>query len=228
MSNSWLFTVAFSVTLVSSALAECVTYGNCGTEPDTGKPLPCAVNRGPQPLESKFLEKACPALRDPSGKPAPVCCDAKQAESMVSEFKTLRNLVSEKKYKGCLLNFQNLVCQAYCSPKQSEFVAINGTSTEESGESSATELVYAVHPSFAEGVYEACKGVPTRILGLKLMRFMCGKHGAAKCSPQRFLDFVGSVSSEGGHSPVKMKFQLTESQFTVGDRKLEPYNPKLI
>nr|XP_050048150.1 NPC intracellular cholesterol transporter 1-like [Dermacentor andersoni] len=227
MSNSWLFTVALTVTLVSSALAECVTYGNCGTDPDSGKPLPCAAKRHPVPLESQLLEKACPALLDPSGKPTPVCCDATQAKNMVSELKTLRDIIV-KTDQRCFPNFQNLVCQAYCSPKQSEFVAVNRTSTAESGESSATELVYAVHPSFAEGVYAACKDTRTRYLGFKVPTLMCKKGLLQKCSPQRFLDFIGSVASEGGHSPVKMKFQITKSQYTVGDHKLEPHNPSLI
>ncbi|XP_070390575.1 NPC intracellular cholesterol transporter 1-like [Dermacentor albipictus] len=227
MSNSWLFTVALTVALVSSAMAECVTYGNCGTDPDTDKPLPCAAKRHPVPLESQLLEKACPALLDPSGKPVPVCCDAAQAKSMVSEFENLRSWIV-KRDQRCFPNFQNLVCQAYCSPKQSEFVAVNGTRTAESGESSATELVYAVHPSFAEGVYAACKDTRTKGIGFKLTTFMCKKSFFGKCSPQRFLDFIGSVSSEGGHSPVKMNFQITKSQYTVGDRELEPHNPSLI
>ncbi|XP_075539102.1 NPC1-like intracellular cholesterol transporter 1 [Dermacentor variabilis] len=227
MSNSWLFTVALTVTLVSSALAECVTYGNCGTDPDSGKPLPCAAKRHPVPLESQLLEKACPALLDPSGEPTPVCCDATQAKNMVSGLEDLRSWIVKTDVR-CFPNFQNLVCQAYCSPKQSKFIAVNSTSTTESGELSATELVYAVYPSFADGVYAACENTRTPLLGLKLMTFMCKKSFPGKCSPQRFLDFIGSVASEGGHSPVKMKFEITKSQYTVGDRKLEPHNPSLI
>ncbi|XP_054928932.1 NPC1-like intracellular cholesterol transporter 1 [Dermacentor andersoni] len=184
MSSSWLFTVAF------------VTYGYCGKDEDSGKPLPCAVKRDPVPIESSILKDACPALIDSSGP--------------------------------CFRNFQNLVCQAFCSPKQSEFVAINGTSSEGSDQPSATESVYAVHKTFAEKVYDSCKGVRTYVFWTKLMSYMCGKHGASGCSAQRFLDFVGSTYSEGGYSPIKIRHVLTEGPITVAGQKLEPFNPKFL
>ncbi|KAH7972456.1 NPC intracellular cholesterol transporter 1 [Rhipicephalus sanguineus] len=224
MSSSWLFTVAVGVTLVSSALAQCVTYGYCGRDEDSDKPLPCAVKRNPAPLESSFLEDACPALVD--GKAAYACCDAEQAAVFKSEYKTLISLGVRKDSK-CFKNFQNLVCQAFCSPKQSEFVAVNGTSG--SGEKlSATESVYAVHKSFAQRVYDACKDVRTHIFGIKLMKYMCGKHADGKCSAQRFLDFVGAVYSEGGYSPLKIRHVLTDSPITVDGQTLEPFNPKIL
>ncbi|XP_075556630.1 NPC1-like intracellular cholesterol transporter 1 [Dermacentor variabilis] len=227
MSSSWLFTVAVSVTLVSSALSQCVTYGYCGTDGDSGKPLPCAVKRDPVPIESSILKDACPALIDSSDKSVPACCDAKQAASFKSELKSLVNL-GVKKTDPCFRNFQNLVCQAFCSPKQSAFVAINGTSSEGSDQPSATESVYAVHKTFAEKVYDACKGIRTYIFWTKLMSYMCGKHGASGCSAQRFLDFVGSVYSEGGYSPIKIRHVLTEGPITVAGQKLEAFNPKFL
>ncbi|KAL1425778.1 hypothetical protein MTO96_018937 [Rhipicephalus appendiculatus] len=226
MSNGWLFTVALSVTIVSSALAQCITYGYCGTDADSGKPLPCSVKQAPVSIESKVLEGACPALTDSSGKPVPACCDAKQAETFVSEYKSLISLGVRRDSK-CFKNFQNLVCQAFCSPRQSEFVAINRTSAE-GGKSSATEAVYAVNKRFAEEVYAACKDVKTWVFGIKLMKYMCGKHGNRNCSPERFLEFVGSIYSEGGYSPLKIRHVLTESPITVGGQKLEPFNPKLL
>ncbi|KAH8026954.1 hypothetical protein HPB51_000440 [Rhipicephalus microplus] len=223
-SSSWLFAVALSVTLASSALAECVTYGFCGRDEDSDKPLPCAVKRKSAPLESSFLEEACPALVD--GKAAYACCDAEQAAAFKAEYKSLTSLGVRKDSK-CFKNFQNLVCQAFCSPRQSTFVAINGTSS--SGEKlSATESVYAVHKSFAQEVYDACKDARTHVFGVKLMNFMCGKGGGRNCSPQRFLDFVGAVYSEGGYSPLKIRHVLTESPITVNGQTLEPFNPKIL
>ncbi|KAL1466719.1 hypothetical protein MTO96_042532 [Rhipicephalus appendiculatus] len=226
MSSSWLFAVAVSVTLASSALAQCVTYGYCGKDEDSDKPLPCAVNNTrPVPLKSSFLEDACPALVD--GKAANVCCDAEQAAAFKAEYKALTSLGVRKDSK-CFKNFQNLVCQAFCSPRQSKFVAINGTSSSSGGKLSATESVYAVHKSFAQQVYDACKDVHTRVFGVKLMKFMCGKGGGRNCSPQRFLDFVGAVYSEGGYSPLKIRHVLTEGPITVDGQTLEPFNPKML
>uniref|UniRef100_A0A6M2CFV6 Putative conserved secreted protein midgut overexpressed n=1 Tax=Rhipicephalus microplus TaxID=6941 RepID=A0A6M2CFV6_RHIMP len=226
MSTGRLFAVALSVTIVSSALAQCVTYGYCGTDADSGKLLPCSVKQDPVPIESKVLEEACPALTDSSGKPVPACCDAKQAKTFISEYKSLVSLGVGRK-SSCFKNFQNLVCQAFCSPKQSEFVAINRTSTE-GGKPSATEAVYAINKRFADKVYAACKDVRTWVFGIKLMRYMCGKYGNSNCSPERFLEFVGSIYSEGGYSPLKINHILTESPITVSGQTLEPFNPEVL
>ncbi|KAH7940924.1 hypothetical protein HPB49_008117 [Dermacentor silvarum] len=227
MSSSWLFTVAVSVTLVASALSQCVTYGYCGTDEDSGKPLPCAVKRDPVPIESGILKHACPALIDSSGKSVPACCDANQVAAFKSELKNLVTLGVGRRSK-CFRNFQNLVCQAFCSPQQSRFVAINGTSSEGSNQTSATESVYALNKNFAEEVYRACKDVRTWVFGIKLMKYMCGKYGNSDCSAQRFLDFVGSISSEGGYSPLKIHHVLTKDPITVDGQKLEPFNPKIL
>ncbi|KAH6925147.1 hypothetical protein HPB50_001369 [Hyalomma asiaticum] len=228
MSRSWLLTVAVIAALVSSTLAQCVTYGFCGTDEDSGKPLPCAVKRDPVSIESDFLEGACPALVDSNGKPVPACCDAKQANSIKSELKTITALGVSTSSK-CFKNFQNLVCQAFCSPGQSGFVAVNGTSTsEEGGQPSATEMVYALNTSFAQQVFDACKDVRTIIFGTHLMRYMCGKPADGKCTPQTFLDFVGAVHSEGGYSPLKIHHVLTESSITVDGQELEPFSPEIL
>ncbi|KAH7941023.1 hypothetical protein HPB49_009327 [Dermacentor silvarum] len=226
MSSSWLF-IGVSATLVLSALAHCVTYGHCGKDKGSGKHLPCALKRDPVIMEDKLLLNACPALLNSKGKAAPVCCDAKQAETFKSQFKSLIN-IGVHRDSTCFRNFQNIVCQAFCSPNQSQFVAIFGNSTKEGHKPSATDIVYAVERSFAEAVYASCKDVRTRIFGTKLMKYMCGRYGSSDCSPQRFLDFVGAVRSEGGHSPLKIRYVIAETSIKVNNKTLEPFKPEVM
>uniref|UniRef100_L7LZG1 Putative sine oculis-related homeobox 6b n=1 Tax=Rhipicephalus pulchellus TaxID=72859 RepID=L7LZG1_RHIPC len=226
MSKSLVFGVIVSFTLMYSALAHCVTYGYCGTEKRSGKRLPCAFTRDPVLTESSVLEDACPALIESPGKPVPACCDAQQAAAFKSEFKRLHKLGVRKDSK-CFKNFENLVCQAFCSPEQSKFVAVFGSTAESEFQPSATDTVYVVEKHFAEEVYHACKDVSTRLFGMRLMSLMCGKYGAKYCTAQRFLDFVGAVYSEGGYSPLKIRHVLAETAVVVNGQRLEPFKSRI-
>uniref|UniRef100_A0A131YGA9 Niemann-Pick C1 protein n=1 Tax=Rhipicephalus appendiculatus TaxID=34631 RepID=A0A131YGA9_RHIAP len=93
---------------------------------------------------------------------------------------------------------------------------------------SAIETIYVVERSFAEHVYDACKDVRTRLLGIKLMTLMCGKYSARKCTAQRFFDFVGAVKAEGGHSPLKIRHVLAETSIMVNGQKLEPFKANIL
>uniref|UniRef100_L7M3Y8 Putative sine oculis-related homeobox 6b n=1 Tax=Rhipicephalus pulchellus TaxID=72859 RepID=L7M3Y8_RHIPC len=225
MSVSRLFTVAVCATLVSSTLSHCVTYGYCGTDDMSGKRLPCAIKRVPAAMESELLESSCPALVSTKGRPALACCDREQAYTIKSQLKKLIYL-GVRSDSECFLSFQNVVCQAVCSPYQSHFVAVFANRTEgNSPNPSATAIVYAVETTFAEQVYNACKDVRTYVLGRKLMKYMCGNYRASECSAQRFLDFVGAVHSEGGHSPFKIYYVLTDVPISVNGRRLKPFKP---
>lgn len=228
MYGSCLFTVAICATLVSSTLSDCVTYGYCGTDDATGKRLPCAIKRGPGPIKSDFLKDACPELLDTKGQPALACCSSEQAEVFKSEFKKFLLLGVGRKSE-CFKKFQNIVCQPICSPHQSHFVAVfaNRTEGNKCPNPLATAIVYAVERSYAETVYNACKDVRTLIFGTKLMKYMCGSYGVSRCTAQHFLDFVGAIRSEGGHSPLKIRYVLTELPIAVNGRMLTPFKPDL-
>ncbi|XP_037499619.1 uncharacterized protein LOC119373637 [Rhipicephalus sanguineus] len=228
MCGSCLFTVAVCAALVSSTLSDCVTYGYCGTDYATGKRLPCAIKRAPGPIRSDYLEDACLELLDTKSQTALACCSSEQAEVFKSEFKKLIYL-GVRRGSECFKKFQNVVCQALCSPFQSHFVAVfaNRTEGNKCPNPSATEIVYAVERSYAEAVYDTCKDVRTHIFGRKLMNYMCGSYGVRHCTAQHFLDFVGAVRSEGGHSPLKIRYVLTELPISVDGRTLTPFKPDL-
>ncbi|KAL1466720.1 hypothetical protein MTO96_042533 [Rhipicephalus appendiculatus] len=227
MSSIWLFSVAVGVTLVSSALTSCVTYGYCGTDRNSGKRLPCAVRREPVSIRNSDLEGACPALMNSSGESVPVCCDVQQAAAYKYEFVKLLRLGVGKDSK-CFKNFENFMCQAFCSPNQSKFLAVFKYSAEGKCQPSATETIYVLDKHFAENVYEACKDVRTRVFGMKLMSFMCGKYGYRKCTARHFFDFVGAVYAEGGHSPLKIRHVLAETPVSVNGLRLEPFKSDIL
>ncbi|XP_054928931.1 NPC1-like intracellular cholesterol transporter 1 [Dermacentor andersoni] len=176
----------------------------------------------PANIESTLLQNACPALLDSAGEPVPACCDAHQAGSFKSQFGKLVKLGLGRDSK-CFRNLQNLVYHAFCSPQQSHFVAVFGNSAKGKREPSATDIVYAVERNFAEVVYASCKDVRTQIFGIKLLYYMCGKYGSSKCSPQRFLDFLGARPSEGGYSPLKIRYVIAEAPVKVNGKTLEPF-----
>ncbi|KAL3222154.1 hypothetical protein MRX96_028891 [Rhipicephalus microplus] len=226
MCVSRILTVAVCATLVSSTLSDCVTYGYCGIDDVSGKRLPCAIKRGPAAMPSELLENACPALLGAKGHPALACCDPEQANTIRIQLRKL-NYLGVRSHSECFAQFQNIVCQAVCSPHQSRFVAVFANRTDERcPKPSATVIVYAVETNYAERVYEACKGVRTYALGRKLLSFMCGNYKASQCSAKRFFEYVGAVHSEGGHSPFKIQYVLTDVPVSVNGRWLTPFKPE--
>ncbi|XP_077542360.1 NPC intracellular cholesterol transporter 1-like [Haemaphysalis longicornis] len=225
MMSSSLFALLLAALLVSSAVAQhqCVSYGYCGKDEDTEKDLPCAVDGQPTPIEKSKVQGVCPALLDSDGKEVPACCDAKQLQVFKDEFKALTKLISYK--SNCFLNFQNLVCQAFCSPRQSEFFVVNATARV-SEKNVAAEAVYVVDQDYAESLYATCRDARTYVFGIKLPKFMCGKHGSS-CSTERFLNFIGSTPAEGGHSPVKIHYVLSKTPVKVGGKDLTPFKSTL-
>ncbi|EEC17932.1 Niemann-Pick type C1 domain-containing protein, putative, partial [Ixodes scapularis] len=178
----------------------CVTYGGGALDEDTDKELPCSAETEPVPMAKSDQTNACPALATSDGKEVPVCCDAKQLNTFVDSLKQINNLGVSKE-SACFLNFQNFICQSVCSPQQSDFITVNASKSTEKGKAHVVESVYAISKTFAKDVCNSCKDTSTIVLGLKLMKFMCGKYGASNCSPERFLEFIGSTSDEGGQSP---------------------------
>uniref|UniRef100_A0A6G5A668 Putative conserved secreted protein n=1 Tax=Rhipicephalus microplus TaxID=6941 RepID=A0A6G5A668_RHIMP len=226
MSSSRILTVAVCAMLVSSTMSHCITYGYCGTDDMSGKRLPCAIKRVPAAMKSVLLEKSCPALVSTKGHTALTCCDTEQAYTIKSQLKKLIYL-GVRSDSECFLSFQNIVCQAVCSPHQSHFVAVFANRTEEnSPKPSVTAIVYAVEKNFAEQVYNACKDVRTRVFRRRLLSYMCGNYRANQCSAQRFLDYVGAVYSEGGYSPFKIRYVLTDVPISVNGRMLTPFKPE--
>lgn len=72
-------------------------------------------------------------------------------------------------------------------------------------------------------LFGSCKDVNGFIPGTRVMDFTCGSWGAAKCTPERWLDFIGTEVSEGGYAPMKVNYFLhVEDNVLVEGQTVQP------
>lgn len=199
------------VLLVHGTMSSCVFRGHCANDADTDKAIPCSVSQDPIPLEdnSSWEEFAnlCPQLAAETRDDRKICCDVTQIHDLARELEQPARL-GMSKCPGCMLNFKDIFCRMTCSPNQSEFMTVNSTALEGVGPH-VVELIYTVNKDFAQGVYNSCKDVRSVVLGIKLMTLMCGGR-VFGCSPQKWLEYLGSTGSEGGYSPFKIHYVLAD------------------
>ncbi|KAH7978200.1 hypothetical protein HPB49_004795 [Dermacentor silvarum] len=208
---------------VQHAATDCVFRGHCANDDDTGKAIPCAVRQKPAPMGDdsswRLFSDVCPQLAAEVKADRAVCCDVSQVQDLARELEQPASL-GMTKCPACMLNFKDLLCRMTCSPNQSQFLAVNATAKTGSRPHVA-EMVYALRPDYAQGVYDSCKDVRSVVLGIKLMTLMCGGR-VLGCSPQKWLDFLGSTSAEGGYSPFKIHHVITERPVAPLGRPLTP------
>ncbi|CAN8001198.1 unnamed protein product [Ixodes pacificus] len=210
--------------LARGVTSSCEFRGHCANDADTDKAIPCAVHQDAVALETPTSWQAfadlCPQLAAEIHPDRKVCCDVSQVEDLARELEQPARL-GMAKCPGCMLNFRDFLCRMTCSPKQSDFLAVNATAREGIGPH-VVEMIYAVREEFAQGVYDSCKDVRSVVLGIKLMTLMCGGR-VFGCSPQRWLEFLGSTAPEGGYSPFKIHYVLTgEPAVRRAGRNLTP------
>ncbi|KAH9361897.1 hypothetical protein HPB48_003694 [Haemaphysalis longicornis] len=116
------------------------------------------------------------------------------------------------KCRGCMLNFKDLLCRMTCSPEQSRFLAVNATAGTPNPH--VVAMVYALRPEYTQAVYDSCKDVRSVVLGIKLMTLMCGGR-VLGCTPQKWLDFLGSTPADGGYSPFKIHHVITQEPLVL-------------
>lgn len=203
--------------------SKCVTYGVCARDKSNDKDLSCASETDPALMDRSALLKGCPALAQGDSKKVPACCDMSQLNTLNKGLQKISDLgVSGN--NACYRNFQNLICQSVCSPMQSEFFAVNASSTASgSSKKHVVEAVYAVDRKFAEGVFNSCKNTRTWVLGMSLTTLMCGP----KCTLRQFFTFLGSTPAEGGESPMKTHYVISETPVTVNGKQLTPLDRPL-
>ncbi|KAK8754969.1 hypothetical protein V5799_030916 [Amblyomma americanum] len=211
------------------AAADCVFRGHCADDEDTDKAIPCAVHQPPAPLAGvspwRLFADVCPQLAAEVEGSRRVCCDVAQVQDLARELEQPARL-GMAKCPGCMLNFKDLLCRMTCSPNQSQFLAVNSTAKVGSGPH-VTEMVYALRPDYARGVYDSCKDVRSVVLGIKLMTLMCGGR-VLGCSPQKWLDFLGSTPAEGGYSPFKIHHVITDQPVAPLGRPLTPLGAPIL
>ena len=67
-------------------------------------------------------------------------------------------------------------------------------------------LDYHVTETYASKVYKSCAEVINPSTSGSVMDLLCGPWGGALCSPQRLLDYLGSISN--GYAPFQINYFL--------------------
>lgn len=194
-----------------------MTYGNCGTR--NQKPVPCYYNgRAPELKDKRGLEilaELCPWMVAPEGEPTYTCCDLNGLNTLLTNVQPAQQTLD--RCPSCYRNFLNLICSTTCSQNQSVFMNVTQTSPytppsdlEEPGKTqgneSVVEMEVHLEGAFANGMYNACKDVNFPSTNQKVMTLYCGKYGAAHCSAQRWLNYIGDTSN--GQTPFTFNYVL--------------------
>lgn len=229
ISKVFISHIFFSIILLQVHSAElrvyedgyCMTYGHCGTDESSQKPIPCYYNGPSQPLTDsrglKILEELCPWMLAEEGQTTYTCCDPDGLNTLLTNVQPAQQTLD--RCPSCYRNFLNLLCSTTCSPNQSVFMNVTQTEPytpswdlqEESVEKfQGNETVLSVdvwlEGDFAHGMYNACKDVNFPSTNTKVMALYCGQYGADHCSAQRWLDFIGS--KDNGQTPFAFNYML--------------------
>ncbi|XP_067666141.1 NPC intracellular cholesterol transporter 1-like [Haliotis asinina] len=180
---------------------QCVMYGMCGVNPINGKRVPCTYTGPPKPLTDptarRVLEEWCPDFSHETN----TCCDSHQLSWLQALLAVPDQILGP--CPACQYNFRNVFCNMVCSPKQSDFIAVTGTSSQ-----SVTAIKYDVTTTFADGMYDSCKDVTMPSSGDNAISILCG-WPADECSPKRLLHNLGNIRN--GQSAFSIKFSVTDS-----------------
>lgn len=197
----------------------CMTYGRCGTDTQSGKPIPCYYNGPAFPLTDKgglkILAELCPWMVAEKGETTYTCCDQAGLNTLLNNVQPAQQTLD--RCPSCYRNFLNLLCSTTCSPNQSVFMNVTETAPYTpaadaavgepfQGNLSVIAVDVYVEGAFANGMYNACKNVNFPSTNQKVMSLYCGSYGAAHCSAQRWLDFIGSKSN--GQTPFAFNYHL--------------------
>ncbi|KAF8767939.1 NPC intracellular cholesterol transporter 1 like protein [Argiope bruennichi] len=204
---------------------ECVMYHLSTSR----KHVPRVYRGPPKPLQKdifiegnitavELLEKACPDLR--FGNDPHLCCSTEQLSTVQEQFEML-DALGFSRCPSCLHNFRQLVCFVSCAPWQTRFMSVTNSEWFDVGD--FKEDVVSEVKKYAYTLFESCKGMQGLIPGTKLLDFVCGAWGSSQCSPERWLDFMGSTVDEGAHSPFKFRYILhVEDEIEVKGQAVFP------
>ncbi|XP_054748920.2 NPC1-like intracellular cholesterol transporter 1 [Lytechinus pictus] len=223
----FLAAILFLTVLESQAYVHeagrCMMFSECGRNPDTKNrtELNCldndlARNTG-SAVAAGLLRDLCPAYDIEE-----VCCDVEQLRTLQPLLTAMRPAFG--RCPACLENIETMICELICGPNQSLFT--NATVLLESEVGLGVRRFDAfVGEEFAEVAYDSCKDVQFPAANTPVMDVMCGGYLGDDCSPQRWLDFLGSTSN--GFIPWNIDFTIVPpGQILEGmDENMEPMNP---
>ncbi|TRY92855.1 hypothetical protein DNTS_015608 [Danionella cerebrum] len=212
-----LFTVAACVALAGAQHEPgyCSFYEDCGLNPAVEGALipprvPCkdyrkAVNVTGDHYE--LLKSVCPMMAHGEGSTL-ACCSVRQLSALQNSL-TLSKAVLIR-CPSCADNFAHLHCATTCNPNQSQILKVTKTAniTQPTGVVKEAVVGYEAYIStnFSDAAFSSCKNVRIPATGGFAIATMCGRYGAALCTPQRWYDFQGDSSN--GLAPMDINFKL--------------------
>ncbi|CAH1236520.1 unnamed protein product [Diabrotica balteata] len=195
---------------------QCIWYGACYQDPNTGSMKNCYYDGPPKKLVDDeaiaILKKRCPDL-----SPEATCCGPDQLQILEMNMALPQTLLS--RCPPCMENFLKTVCHMTCSPEHSKF--LNVTEKRFDPATNVTyvnEIDYFMENSFMENVFGSCRQVSVPSTGGKVMDLMCGDWGSSKCTALRWFSYLGNKET-----PM-VPFQITYHNETSPTKGFIPLN----
>ncbi|KAI9709804.1 MAG: hypothetical protein M1828_002371 [Chrysothrix sp. TS-e1954] len=195
--TAWASSSVASNLTTKHEAGRCAIRGHCGKPNPFSGELPCADNGLAEKPDDGLREKITQTCGD-QWADGSVCCTKEQVEALGNNLRRADSIIAS--CPACRENFYNLFCQFTCSPDQSLFVNVTGTS-EKNDKTLVTELDNLWSDNYGSDFYDSCKEVkfgPTNSRAMNLIG------GNAKNYTQ-FLAFLGKKQPLVG-SPFQINF----------------------
>ena len=172
--------------------------------------IPCAKEAVPLKVTDQeaiaSLSKHCPSLVAANEENG-LCCNSDQINDLTSTTLLLfGNFI--RRCPSCYVNYANLFCNLLCSPKQSDYVKVMKTATDEDTNQQIVSVIdYFVDQSTADNWYKSCQNVTKD--GRRQLIHICHPWKVEQCSPKRALQYLGSDLDHNGHFPYMVDFMLS-------------------
>ncbi|XP_074041051.1 NPC intracellular cholesterol transporter 1 isoform X2 [Leptinotarsa decemlineata] len=207
-----------STNLSNASTGHCIWYGECFKK---GLYMQNCPYSGPaKPLNNtsalEILKRRCPALAS-----EPVCCSPSQIFNFDHNLAIAESLLS--RCPACFNNFLEQICELSCSPKQSTFMKINATETDEASNTTyITAVDIYLSNQYLESAFNSCKQVSMPQSGMKALDIMCGGWGSTRCTPLRWFTYLGS------NSTPQVPFQMNYYSVAGPNNDFVPLNPPTV
>ena len=170
----------------------------------------------------QLLEEVCPWYV--KNGTASVCCDVDQLHTLKTQTNTVRSLLY--RCQACYKNVMTHFCATTCDPDMSLFMDpvqpspegfVNTVKKCDTSEGKSVTFVEAVNvvtdPTYAEDMYDSCKGVQFTEQPGPVINIMCGTDN---CNYWRFLYFLGDPDLDYHQAPFFMNYDFTIHPYKKG------------
>ncbi|EFN63960.1 Niemann-Pick C1 protein [Camponotus floridanus] len=183
----------------------CVWYGQCGISgifPRTCVAKNITARSINNPEAEDILQRKCPHFFENGEESPKICCNAEQIITMDSSMDMAAGVFS--RCATCIKNMFRFICDITCSPKQSQFVNVTKSATED-GHEYVVESEIHVTEQYINATYDSCKNIINPSTGRLAMDLACGSHGASGCSPKLWYEFIGDTNTNP-MTPFQMNY----------------------